>query len=110
MASRWSDRLIELHGMMKSGKFQSIVQSLQNYLTKISVDGQDPQQADFTILLTQILIFSLYRIMEYKNARSLAKECINKVHKRKILGLGEGSHGLDEVPFMLKFIGASALF
>lgn len=70
--------------------------------------------SEMNLLLNECLIFGFLKLKEYKNARSLAKECIKKLSKSGMFMVGgqngEQSAENDNVPFALKFMSTVSIY
>lgn len=61
------------------------------------------------ILLNECLIFGFIKLKEFKNARSLAKECQGKLSKQGIFHVSK--EDLDGgIPFPVSFLSSLALY
>lgn len=86
---------------MREGQFRKVVLGVQDFILRMNVDLEKIKKgrsldSEVNLLLSEVLVFAFFKLKEFKNARSLAQECIHKLQKAHIFA---GDH--DEVPFPL---------
>jgi len=65
-------------------------------------------------LLNTCLVFGFIKLKEHKNARSLSRQCIQKLQKSSMFGFSRNDDGTqnheDNIPFALKFMSAISAY
>ena len=103
------EKIKKVRNYMLNGKFAEMVSSVQQYILAL-----DEEESDMNMLLNICLIFGFIKLKEFKNARQLSKQCIQKLSKSSIFGFStndDGSENVDDnIPFSLKFMSAICLY
>ena len=115
------EKIQEIQRSLQRGKFAETVSSVQQYILKLNeAQARSNQQvvnivdSEMNLLLNECLIFGFLKLKEYKNARSLARECIKKLSKSGMF-IVSGQNGgqsieSDNVPFALKFMSTISIY